>query len=89
MRLYVANLPYSASKDELREAFDAFGNVVDVYVVMDRDSNRSRGFAFVEMAEAAEGQAAIDALDGKDWQGRTLKVSQARPRGGEGQGRDG
>jgi RNA recognition motif-containing protein len=89
MRLYVANLPYSASKDELREAFDPFGNVVDVYVVMDRDSNRSRGFAFVEMAEAAEGQAAIDALDGKDWQGRTLKVSQARPRGGEGQGRDG
>ena len=80
MRIYIGNLPYRTTNEELREAFEQYGEVVDTHVAMDRETNRSRGFGFVEMPDSAEGQAAIEAMNGKEWQGRTLKVSEARPR---------
>ena len=80
MKIYVGNLPYSTREDELESMFSAYGNVVSVTIVMDRDSGRSRGFAFVEMESDSEGQAAIDGLNDSDMGGRTLKVNEARPR---------
>jgi len=89
-RLYVGNLPYTVTEEQLRELFAPHGEVVAVSVVMDRETNRPRGFAFVEMADAA---AAIKALDGMDFGGRNLKVNEAREReaggGGGGGGRGG
>jgi RNA recognition motif-containing protein len=89
-RLYVGNLPYTVTEDQLRELFAPHGEVVSVSVVMDRDSGRPRGFAFVEMADGA---AAIQALDGQDFGGRSLRVNEAREReaggGGGGGGRGG
>jgi RNA recognition motif-containing protein len=91
-KLYVGNLPYSTTDDELREVFGQYGNVSSVQVMMDRETNRSRGFAFVEMADGAE--QAIASLNGAEYQGRTLTVNEARPRedrprGGGGGGRSG
>jgi RNA recognition motif-containing protein len=86
-KIYVGNLPYSATEDELRELFSVHGGVQSVSLVNDRETGRPRGFAFVEMAgEEAEG--AIQALDGSQMGGRTLKVNEARPResGGGGDG---
>lgn len=80
MKIYVGNLPYNTREDELESAFGAFGEVVSVTIVMDRDSGRSRGFGFVEMASDSEGQAAIDGLNDSEMGGRTLKVNEARPR---------
>ncbi len=79
MKIYVGNLPYSTREDELESAFSAYGEVVSVTIVMDRDSGRSRGFAFVEMASDSEGQAAIAGLNDSEMDGRTLKVNEARP----------
>jgi RNA recognition motif-containing protein len=77
-KLYVGNLPYNTTNDELVEVFSQYGNVTSAQVMMDRDTNRSRGFGFVEMAEGAE--QAITALNGAEFQGRTLTVNEARPR---------
>ncbi len=80
MKIYVGNLSYDVTNEELRTQFEAFGKVESVSIITDRDSGRPKGFAFVEMPEATEGQAAIAALNGKTVKERTLTVSPARPR---------
>ncbi|MCX5771694.1 MAG: RNA-binding protein [Candidatus Hydrogenedentes bacterium] len=86
MKIYVGNLSYRTTDSDLADAFGQYGEVDSARVVMDRDTNRSRGFGFVEMPDEA-GKSAIAGLDGKDLQGRTLKVNEARPmndsRGGD------
>ncbi|MDJ0974316.1 MAG: RNA-binding protein [Planctomycetota bacterium] len=79
-KLYVGNLPFSANEDEVRGAFEQFGTVVGVTLVMDRETGRPRGFGFVEFASQEEAQAAIQGLDGQDFGGRTLRVNEAKPR---------
>jgi RNA recognition motif-containing protein len=81
MNIYVGNLPYSASEDELRTAFAAFGNVSSVNLITDKFSGQSKGFAFVEMADNASADAAIKGLNGTNMGGRALKVNQSKPRG--------
>jgi RNA recognition motif-containing protein len=89
-RLYVGNLPFHATEDQLQQAFAACGPVTDVALVLDRVTGRSRGFAFVEMASAEAAQKAIATLDGTDLGGRALRVSEAQDRrGGGGGGRGG
>ncbi len=80
MNLYVGNLSFQATEAELREAFGAYGTVTKVAIITDRETGRSKGFAFVEMASKAEGEAAIAALNGKELGGRKLNVNEARPR---------
>lgn len=82
-RLYVGNLSFSSTTDDVRAAFEAFGTVHDVSLVTDRETGRPRGFGFVEMDEAGA-QAAIDGMNGKDLDGRNLTVNEARPRTGGG-----
>ena len=79
MKLYVGNLSFHTTADELQAAFEPFGTVAEVVLVSDRDTGRSRGFAFVTMGSRAEGQAAIDGLQGRELDGRALSVSEARP----------
>src|SRR4051812_49889204 len=89
-RLYVGNLSYSVTEADLREVFAEGGNVEDVKVVLDRDTGRPRGFAFVEMSTDAEASKATEVLNGRDVQGRAINVSEARERtGGGGGGRGG
>jgi RNA recognition motif-containing protein len=89
-RLYVGNLSYSVTEADLREVFAEAGNVEDVKVVLDRDTGRPRGFAFVEMSTDAEAAKATEGLNGRDIQGRAISVSEARERsGGGGGGRGG
>jgi RNA recognition motif-containing protein len=91
-KLYVGNLTYGTTDSDLRSMFESFGAVESAQVIMDRDTGRSKGFAFVEMSNAQEAQAAISALNGKDVDGRALTVNEARPRedrGGGGGGRSG
>ncbi len=91
-KLYVGNLSYSTTSANLQEMFAPFGKVDSATVVEDRDTGRSKGFGFVEMSNDAEAQAAILGLDGKQNDGRTLKVNEAKPRedrGGGGGGRGG
>ncbi len=91
MRLYVGNISFNSDEDSLRQAFSAFGGVTSVHMVTDRDTGRPRGFGFVEMESADQGNAAIDGLNGTDLDGRTLNVNEARPRperSFEGGGRD-
>lgn len=78
--LYVGNLPFSTTDQELGELFANYGEVVSAKVIMDRETNRSRGFGFVEMADADQAQQAVENLDQKDFMGRSLKVNLARPR---------
>ncbi|MFA5504198.1 MAG: RNA-binding protein [Vulcanimicrobiota bacterium] len=80
MNLYVGNLSYKLSENELRETFEEFGSVVSVRMVNDRETGRPRGFGFVEMADNEEGQNAIDALNGHELGGRKLVVNEARPK---------
>jgi cold-inducible RNA-binding protein len=80
MKIYVGNLAHEVTEDELEQEFAAFGEVASVNIVTDRYTGRPRGFAFVEMAKVAEGQAAIAGLNGKMLKERTLTVSEARPR---------
>ena len=80
MNIYVGNLSYGMSEDELREAFAAYGDVASVKILSDRETGRSRGFGFVEMPNQSEGEAAITQLNGKEVGGRTLRVNEARPR---------
>lgn len=87
-KLYVGNLSFSSSEDELRDLFEQHGKVSSVNVITDRETGRSRGFGFVEMDEASEADAAMEALDGRDFGGRNLRVNEAqeRNRGGGGGG---
>jgi cold-inducible RNA-binding protein len=80
MNIYVGNLPYSTTGSDLERLFGEHGEVTSASVISDRETGRSRGFGFVEMANADEAQAAIDELDGHDFGGRRLKVNEARPR---------
>ncbi len=80
MNIYVGNLPFTASEDEVRQAFAAYGTVSSVAIIKDRETGQSRGFAFVEMPNNDEGTAAINNLNGKPLKGRALKVNEARPR---------
>jgi len=77
--MYVGNLPYSSSEDDVRDLFSQYGEVGDVNVVEDRETGRSRGFGFVEM-EQAQAEEAMSNLDGTQFGGRTLKVNEAKPR---------
>ena len=85
-RLYVGNLSYNTGEEDLADAFSQFGTVENVHVVMDRETGRPRGFAFVEMSSDAEAQAAIEGMDGQTLDGRGLKVNIARPRESRGPG---
>jgi RNA recognition motif-containing protein len=85
-RLYVGNLSYSVTESDLRDAFGEAGSVADVKVVLDRDTGRPRGFAFVEMSTDAEASKATEVLNGRDLQGRAISVSEARERTGGGGG---
>jgi len=98
-KLYVGNLTYNVNETDLEALFSPFGSVQSAQVIVDRDTNRSKGFAFVEMGSEAEAQAAIQGLDGRDHDGRNLTVNEAKPRearpgggggyGGGGGGRSG
>jgi len=80
MKIYVGNLHYEVSEEDLRIAFEQFGQVESATIIKDKYSGRSKGFGFIEMASQAEGQSAIDGLNGKELKGRTLNVNVARPR---------
>lgn len=89
MNIYAGNLSWELNEDELRESFEAYGEVSSVNILKDRMTGRSRGFGFVEMPNQDEAQAAITAMNGKELKGRAIKVSEARPRpqgGGRGGG---
>lgn len=90
-KIYVGNLPFSSTEDELRTLFEQHGTVDSVAVITDRDTGRARGFAFVEMTDADGADKAIQALDGRDFGGREIRVNEARDRnsgGGSRGGRD-
>nr|NJM01549.1 RNA-binding protein [Desulfobacula sp.] len=89
MKLYLGNLSYEVTEDDLRQALEAFGQVESVTILKDRDSGRPKGFGFAEMASKAEGQAAIEGLNGKELKGRALNVNEARPRTENSGGRSG
>lgn len=89
MNIYAGNLAYSITDHSLQEAFEEFGTVDSARVIQDRDSGRSKGFGFVEMPNADEAQAAIEALNGKDIDGRAITVNEARPKPQGGGGRGG
>lgn len=80
MNIFVGNLSYQSTEDSVRNLFEQYGEVSDVRIVKDRETGRSRGFGFVEMASDNEARAAIQSIDGSDLDGRTLNVSEARPR---------
>ena len=80
MNIYVGNLSYEVTEEELKEAFGAFGQVETAKIITDKYTNRSKGFGFVEMPAKAEGDAAIEGLNDTELKGRTLKVNEARPR---------
>ncbi|NET02036.1 MAG: RNA-binding protein [Sphaerospermopsis sp. SIO1G2] len=80
MSIYVGNLSYKVTEEDLNQTFADYGTVKRVQLPTDRETGRLRGFGFVEMESEAEEQAAIEALDGAEWMGRTMKVNKARPR---------
>jgi RNA recognition motif-containing protein len=80
MKIYVGNLSYEVTEEDLRLALEQFGQVESATIIKDKYSGQSKGFGFVEMASKAEGQAAIDGLNGKELKGRALNVNEARPR---------
>jgi RNA recognition motif-containing protein len=80
MNIYVGNLPYNVTDDDLRAAFAEFGAVASAKIIMDRYSGRSKGFGFVEMDNDTDAEKAIKSLDNSDMQGRKLRVNQAKPR---------
>ena len=80
MNIYVGNMSFDTTEDQLRQAFEAFGEVSSAKVIMDRDTGRPKGFAFVEMPTNEEATAAMSALKGQDLNGRTLNVNEAKPR---------
>ncbi|MBN2494404.1 MAG: RNA-binding protein [Deltaproteobacteria bacterium] len=96
MRIYVGNLPFSVDDGALQTIFEEYGQVESAKVITDRETGRSRGFGFVEMADSSEAQKAIEGNDGREVDGRALKVNEARPQekrgrggGGGGYGRGG
>ena len=93
MNIYVGNLAFAITDDELRQAFEAFGKVDTATIIKDKYSGQSKGFGFVEMPSGDEARAAIEGLNGKDMEGRNVNVNEARPRaekrGGGGGGRGG
>jgi len=94
--IYVGNLSFTAKEEEVRSLFEPFGQIEKVQIITNRDTGQSRGFAFVEMPDDAQAEAAINGLNGKEIAGRALSVNEARPRterpphagGGGGRGRD-
>ena len=80
MNVYVGNLSYDLSEDDLKQAFEEFGEVTSAKIISDRYRGRSKGFGFVEMTSDDEGKAAIEALSGKELSGRTMVVNEARPK---------
>ncbi len=78
MKLYVGNLPRVSSEDAVRAAFEQFGQVASVKIILDRETRESRGFAFVDMPDTSEAQKAMEALNGQDFEGRRLTVNEAR-----------
>ena len=91
MRIYIGNMSYDTTEEQLREAFEGFGEVVSVNIITDRDTGRPKGFGFVEMADQEAASAAIAGLNGQEINGRALNVNEARPRpdkkpGGGGRG---
>lgn len=82
MKLYVGNLSYTTTQEALQAEFSAYGQVVEVAIINDRDTGRPRGFAFVTMASDEAGRAAIENLNGRELDGRTLTVNEARPKAG-------
>ena len=80
MNIYVGNLSFDSSEDEIRKAFEAYGTVNEVKIIMDQYSGRSKGFGFVEMNDDDEGQKAITEMNGREISGRALKCDEARPR---------
>ena len=80
VNIYVGNLPYNATEQDLRQAFEAYGEVSSSSVIEDKFTGKSRGFGFVEMPDKAQGDAAIAALNGQDMMGRKLRVNEARPK---------
>jgi RNA recognition motif-containing protein len=80
VNIYVSNLAYNATDDDLRQLFESYGEVDTIRIITDRDTGQSRGFGFVEMPDSAAAQAAIQGLQGKALGGRTLTVNEARPR---------
>ncbi len=91
MNIYVGNLSYEVTEEDLKEAFEVFGEVETAKVIKDNYSGRSKGFGFVEMSDKAKAESAIEGLNGKELKGRTLNVNEARPRseGRRGGGRQG
>ena len=96
MNIYIGNLSNEVTEEDLKQAFETFGEVESVKIIKDKYTNRSKGFGFVEMPSKAEGQSAIDGLNGKELKGKALNVNEARPRtesrgrgGGYGGGRKG
>ena len=96
MNIYVGNLSFSVTEEDLRQAFEAFGQVTSTSIIKDKFSSQSKGFGFIEMPVKGEAQAAIEGLNGKEIKGRTMNVNEARPRsddhrsgGGGGGGRSG
>jgi len=91
VKIYVGNLSYSTTEETLRDLFASHGEVEEVAVITDRDTGRPRGFAFVTMPDDSQGRAAIEGLNGNEFEGRTLNVNEARPKtgGGGGGGRGG
>lgn len=80
MNIYVGNLSYTATDEDLRSAFEAFGQIASARVIMDKETGRSRGFGFVEMPNDEEGRKAIEAVNNKEIAGRPVRVNEARPR---------
>ncbi|ACK69115.1 RNP-1 like RNA-binding protein [Gloeothece citriformis PCC 7424] len=80
MSIYVGNIPYQVTQDDIKEVFGEYGTVKQVKLPVDRESGRVRGFAFVDLDTEDQENSAIEALDGAEWMGRELKVSKARPR---------
>lgn len=80
MNIYVGNMSFDATEDEVRGLFAEFGEVTSVNIISDRDSGRPKGFGFVEMAQAEQAQKAMQALNGKEFKGRALNVNEARPK---------
>jgi RNA recognition motif-containing protein len=89
MKLYVGNLSYEVSEEDLRQAFEPFGQIESAAIIKDKVSGRSKGFGFVEFSSQADGQSAIDGLNGQDLKGRNINVNEARPRTESRGGQDG
>ena len=89
MNIYVGNIPRQASEDDLRPLFEPFGKIMAVNIIKDKFSHESKGFGFIEMSKKSEGEAAIEALNGKEFMGQNLTVNEARPKSETGSRRGG